>query len=169
MKKCLSALDILRSLTRQCLNADSMSTNIEKELELMLDSDEGASLQTLRSFLGSIIDTSSMHVIIIDGMDEMNAREQVLLCRTLSKVLRSSSTARVKLLLSGRDTMPSFLQDDSFPCDELKITDLDSRKDIARFVECALADMIENRELQLGDPDLQVEISHTLIEGAQGM
>lgn len=166
VKESLTAATVLRSLIRQCLDADKMSPRIEEALKSLLGQD--VTMKELGNFLRLVISHSDKHIIVVDGMDDSTPKERRLLYGTLLGVAQESTTA-VKLLVVGRDTVPATIKDIGPAILDLRIPYENVRKDISHFVECEVADLFDNHELRVGDSSLILEIARSLVDNAQDM
>lgn len=161
----LKASNILRSLIRQCLNADQLSIEIETQLErLSLDPPD---MEDLCEFFENVLPKLTEQFIVIDGIDEFKTMERDSLLSVLRSLMKSSS---VKIFLaSGPHIEAELLKRKLKPDHRVSLTSEHVNSDIQTYIEDVIAEKKETGELIVGQQQLLTEIKSALLDGAQGM
>jgi hypothetical protein len=149
------------------LNVDSLPREIEKKLERVLSRSiiECDDLKPLFHFGPR---ASSVHFIIIDGVDECTEHERKILFRTLNDIA-TTSTVAIKILISSRNEIPRETELDSKLWGSIQLDLQQVSFDIGRYVENKLCEGLESGGLIIGSPGLIQEVQNTLVNGANGM
>lgn len=163
----LIAENVVRSLIRQCLQAESLPPNIEKCLTNALDNPPIAP-GDLSRLLKLAIDLFTEHYIVIDGIDECTVFERQALLDMLSTAM-SSSRLPVKLLVSSRYGISEKLRSVSNDIDVIRVDEEKLKPDMATYIETTLDAKIEDHSFTIGDHGIHTHIRDALIDGAQGM
>ncbi|RDA89289.1 hypothetical protein CP532_0587 [Ophiocordyceps camponoti-leonardi (nom. inval.)] len=156
---------VIRSLIRQSLDPLTLSNKMEaglRELDRMLC----PSLEDLVSLLQQRIALSKSFYLFIDALDECEALERRHLLNALSSL--SSMTSGLKIFLAGRESLSVELRR-RFPiAEQISVESMEARRDMGLYVEAALLERMQTRELIIGD-SLYQELKHTLTQHADGM
>lgn len=165
--KSLSARTILGSLARQCFPYDPTSSHIEKALCALFDNNN-PDTEEVESFFITISEKSRKHFIIIDGLDECQESERVIVLRAIKKLL-NLRLPRIKVFISAREEISTEVErtlnvqhKQSMSCKQVE-------EDIKIAVNAILQDKCQHGKLSLGNPDLLPRIETALIKGARGM
>lgn len=100
--------------------------------------------------------------IVIDGLDECVDAKQIL-----PRLLRWSSTRKIKVLIVSRDSseIKSLLENSP----KLALTAELLRQDVENFISEKVFKLVEGKELKIRDPRLSASIADELSYKAQGM
>jgi hypothetical protein len=166
-KASILADTILRSLLRQCLDASSLPTDIESNL-VKLAPQTWVDPSALCELLKSAISKYHTVYMIIDGIDECDESQRLIVLQSLSKLIKSSAGI-VKLAVASRNTVVRPLTTSS-----TRILDINRRwkqfqEDIGTFIDENLALRIDEDTLCVGDPHIVIEVREALLSGAKGM
>lgn len=162
----LQAEIMLRSIIRQSIDPMAVPEHIEiklKELHKTLF----VKLGEWANLLQYIIQQSTVHFILIDGLDECSAVERRTALKELS--LLSASSPHLKIFVTSRDSVSIDLRGRfprmahiSMACDSLAL-------DIRAYIDASIQERLRNEELVLGDPHLEMEVKDALTTHADGM
>ncbi|KAI9856126.1 MAG: hypothetical protein M1813_009244 [Trichoglossum hirsutum] len=161
----LKAKTILGSLIRQCLGVDTMSNQIETDLEQLL---EGSlpDFEDLSDLMEKVSSVSQEQFFVIDAIDECEKAERQLF---LSALQRMMSSTRVKIFLASGLHIEIELERALKLNYRMSMASPDAHSDIKTYIENSIAEKEKNGELKVGQPQLRIEIRDALIKGAQGM
>ena len=120
-------------------------------------------LDTLCSALKECLDFQSRNFVIIDALDECNDRDEIL--RFIVDL--AISCPKLNLLLMSRKEKNIQRELQSLP--QMTLTDVNTIRDIERFVRSSLNAMIKSKRLKLRDESLHQEICESLCSRANGM
>lgn len=163
----LTARTILGSLTRQCLNAESMPKAVEARLANLFDNGL-PDLDDLEVLFVDQIAALKSCSIIIDGIDECAKAERNVVFGALRKVA-NASPRHFKIFVASRPQVGVEIEK-FFKFRHQK--SMDSPKvhaDITRYIKIVLEEKRDDGELQVGNPELIAEIEDTLVSSAHGM
>ncbi|MCJ1284327.1 hypothetical protein MMC26_003658 [Xylographa opegraphella] len=167
----LSAISVLRSIIRQCLEPDDITGEIERQLSELKT--YGKVMETTKTLLQYCTSKFATLYIVIDSLDEFENEERHTLLRVLSSVI-SRPDSSVKLFLVGRSSMLAAVRN-WFPRSHEKSTDCgEVGVDIKTYTRENIALRQEeevpiHERLMLTDPAMAQEIIKALINGANGM
>ncbi|KAI9770818.1 MAG: hypothetical protein M1839_003044 [Geoglossum umbratile] len=143
----LKANTILGSLIRQCLNIDTMSSQVEANLKQLLE-DSPPDFEDLIIFVEKVLSTLQEQFIVIDAIDECERAE-----RKLFLGFHIGTELERALKLNHCMSMAS----------------ADAHSDIKTYIKNSIAEKKEGGELVVGQSELIGEIQDALVKGAQGM
>jgi hypothetical protein len=144
-----------------------MTDDIEQILRDCLDG-KLSDLIFLSSFLVCLGAQSPCHFIIVDGLDDMDATEQRMLCEALRYICEKPGQ-NFKVMLSGRHHAPSGLRGNGVELFEYVSPQPLVKKDIEAYIDFALTTKVENQDLSTDNPELIGLIAKTLLDGAEEM
>jgi hypothetical protein len=161
----LKAKTILGSLIRQCLGVDTMSNQIETDLEQLL---EGSlpDFEDLSDLMEKVSSVSQEQFFVIDAIDECEKAERQLFLSALQRMMNST---RVKIFLASGLHIEIELERALKLNYRMSMASPDAHSDIKTYIENSIAEKEKNGELKVGQPQLRIEIRDALIKGAQGM
>ena len=163
----LTARTILRSLTKQCLNAENMPKTVEARLAKLFNNGP-PDLDDLEALFVDQITTSKSRSIIIDGIDECAIVERNVLFTALRKVADRSSR-RFKIFIASRPQVGLEIER-FFKFYHHKSMDSPAvHADISRYIKNVLEEKRDGGDLKVVHPELIAEIEDALVSGAQGM
>jgi hypothetical protein len=161
----LKAKTILGSLVRQCLEIDTMSRQIEADLELLLE-DSTPDFEDLSDLMEKVSSVSQEQFFVIDAIDECEKAERHLLLLALQRMMNSP---KVKIFLASGLHIGIELERALKPNYRMSMASPDAHSNIKTYIENSIAEMKEKGELVVGQPQLIAEIQDALVKGAQGM
>ncbi len=162
-----SASDVVASLLRQLCLPFHIVPNRLQEIFQKTNGERGPKLgledllEALREVSHSIYQPI---IIIIDGLDETNIREQ----SDFVQVFESLKNTNWKCLVTSRDTQ-KFLPRGYDQFFKLIIEDDANKKDIGSFVESVLKEYEPVDTMLKSDPNLRSDLIRTLTVQAHGM
>jgi hypothetical protein len=162
----LCAETVIRSIIRQSLDPVTLSKEVEARL-VEMDQKPSTGLDELAVVLQQRVAQSEQFFIFIDAMDEFEPQER----RALLDVLASleSSGSRLRVFLAGRDSLSSELKGKLPGIERLSMASAEAKADIAVYIKEALQERVKNRDLEVGDPSLILDIEQALTKHADGM
>lgn len=110
---------------------------------------------------------SGIMTIIIDGLDECEKTERLVVLKVLGRL--SSSGSLVKVFFSSRDHMMKDIASIFDTCLQISMGCKDAHADIATYVNEIVAEKLESMELQIGGTELIQQVRKALIGEANGM
>ncbi|KAH8680015.1 hypothetical protein BGZ60DRAFT_525207 [Tricladium varicosporioides] len=167
----LSAISVLRSIIRQCLEPDDITEEVERQLSEL--NTYSKVIETTKTLLQYCTSKFAILYIIIDSLDEFETEERNTLLRVLSSVI-SRPDSIVKLFLVGRGSISEAIRK-IFPGSHEKSTENNEVEvDIEIYIRENIAlrqkeEISIDERLILTDPAMDQEIIKVLINGANGM
>jgi hypothetical protein len=158
---------ILRSLLRQCLDANSLPKDIESDLVNLLRQ-TWVDSSALCGILKCAISRYHTVYMIIDGIDECDTSQRSIVLKSLSKLINSSAGI-VKLVVASRNTAVRPLTASSTRILDINIRQKQFQEDVGTFIDETLALRIDDHTLHVGDPHVVIEVREALLSGAKGM
>lgn len=161
----LRAETIIRSIIRQVLDLEAEPTYI-KQLRTL----ERALFVTLEkwvSLLQHIVQRSTVHFLLIDGLDECDAAERRYLFDALSSI--SATTSHLRTFIASCASVDIDLRSRSFPMQHILMVGDRIASDIRAYVDASIQERVQNEELVFGHPHLADEVKNTLTQHADGM
>lgn len=163
----LCAETVIRSIIRQSLDPVTLSEEVEASLiEVDLKPSPGVDEWTV--LLRQRLAQSEKFYIFIDALDEFEPKERRALIDLLAS-LGSSGGSGLRVFLAGRESLSGELKDKFPGIERLSMASAGANTDVALYVNEALQERIENRDLVVGDQSLVLEIEHALTKHADGM
>ena len=162
----LQARTILGCLIRQLLTLDTLSKGICNRIETLF-TDAMPDAEDLGSLFDEVAGESQIHYIVIDGLDECPKADRNVVLKVLGKLVSSKST--IKILLSSREDIGGDIQRKFKPLRHKTMACQEAAADIASYIDGVIADKIDEKELEVGDPKLILDIRDALVQGAHGM
>lgn len=166
-ERSLRASTIIRSLVRQCLDAETLSMPIQSRLAAAFKH-PSPDVEELEHLLLDVVAMFQELFIVIDGVDECTQTERDTLFQVLHSVTASPSR-RIKIFLSTRN---GFEKEIRKICSSIHHVSMDSpyvQFDIRTYIEDIIDEKLANGDLILGNLGLREEIRDALTRGAQGM
>jgi hypothetical protein len=163
----LKARTILHSLIRQCLNADSMSNQIEAHLKRLLE-DSPPDFEELSDLMENVSAASQEQFIVIDAIDECKKGERGELLSALRRLM-DSSRVKTKIFLASGPHIGIELKKALKISYRVSMTSPAVHSDIKTYIESVIGKKRDSGELVVGQTQLITEIQDALIRGAQGM
>ncbi|KAI9767041.1 MAG: hypothetical protein M1840_006000 [Geoglossum simile] len=163
----LKAKTILGSLIKQCLDIDSMSSQLEAELGQLLESSP-PDFEDLNELMESVLSVSKDQFIVIDAIDECEKAERNLFLSALRRFI-DSPKATLKIFLTSGLHIGVELERALEPNYRMSMASPHTHSDIKTYIESSIAEKLENGELVVGQPQLIIEVRDALVGGAQGM
>lgn len=162
----LDASRIVENLILQLLSTKiKIPEEIEQSLFEVYEGEGAPDFDVLINTLLPLIKLFGRVIIVLDGIDECAGSNRVDLMRFIHSIIKSDTT--INLLLSSRPDPDISEAFSNYPC--LQISGNDISADIESLVNGVIAEKLASRELVIRDPNLVVEISKALVDGAQGM
>jgi len=163
----LCAETVIRSIIRQSLDPVTLSEEVEASLiEVVLKPSPG--VDELTVVLRQRLAQSEKFYIFIDALDEFEPKERRALIDVLAS-LGSSGGSGLRVFLAGRESLSGELKDKLPGIERLSMASAGANTDVALYVNEALQERIENRDLVVGDRSLVLEIEQALMRHADGM
>jgi hypothetical protein len=165
----LRARTILATLVRQCLDASTLSNQIEAHLRRLFDGSlpDFDDLSDLMEKVLEVSDLSHEHFIVIDALDECEKCERYALVKVLQRLL-TSSRVKWKIFLASGPQLSTELKGLK-PSYHLSMASPEVDSEIKTYIKNIIAEKTDNGELLVGQPELRDEIQDALTKGAQGM
>ena len=110
---------------------------------------------------------SEKFFIFIDALDEFEPRERHELLNLL--VSLGSSGSGLRVFLVGRESLRGELHDKLSGIERLSMASVEAMTDVALYIQEALQERIENRDLVVGDQSLILDIKQALTKHADRM
>lgn len=162
---------ILRSLLRQCLDANSLPKDIENDLVNLLRQtwvDSSALCDRLCGILKCAMSQYHTVYMIIDGIDECDTSQRSIVLKSLSKLINSSAGI-VKLVVASRNTVARPLTTSPTRILDINIRQTQFQEDVGTFIDETFALRIDDDAFHVGDPHVVIEVREALLSGAKGM
>jgi hypothetical protein len=163
----LESTNIIRSLIRQCLDLENLPTTVESQLSDIIKTGSWDA-HDLEMILRTLIDSSRLHFIIVDGLDECPRADRGQVMKMLQSSI-SHCSSLVKVFVASRDSIEIDIKRHFKRVHHVKTSPALSSNDIEIYLDGVLEQKIDDRELIIGDPGLREEIRTSLSQGAQGM
>ncbi|KAK7928425.1 Vegetative incompatibility protein HET-E-1 [Apiospora marii] len=160
----LSAHVILSSILHQRLKGIKVSKAMEGRIRTIISSSTSSDVLDL---LRELMPAPLKSYILIDGLDECDAKDRKELLQTLSALVSSGSN--IRLFLSSRFSLQKEVKKRFTAVERLTLDCEATNEDIATYIEGILDEKLEDGELTVGDPALVGDIKTALMKGAQGM
>jgi DNA replication protein DnaC len=164
----LDATNIIANLTRQLLDLyPSCINSIIKRCHEMVDTGFSISFPYAAFCLEEVLKTSGPLLIVIDGVDEMDAINQDILFNQIHHLLKQYSNT-LKILLFGRHDermVRCHLQN----AKSITISKEDNMEDLVNYIESRLQACIDSGDLVLRDESFAHTIAEKLLIGAEHM
>jgi ankyrin repeat protein len=144
----------------------TLSEEVEASL-VRMDENPSTGVGELMVLLRDRLAQSEKLFIFIDALDEFEPRERRELLNLLASL--GSSGPGLRVFLAGRESLREEINDKLSGIERLSMASAEAMTDVALYVQEALQDRIENRELVVGDQSLILDIKQALIEHADGM
>ncbi|KAK4164976.1 ankyrin repeat-containing protein [Cladorrhinum sp. PSN259] len=162
----LCAETVIRSIIRQSLDPVTLSEEMEADL-VEMDQKPFTGLVELTVLLRKRVAQSKMLYIFIDALDEFEATER----RTLLNLLVSlgSSGSGLKVFLAGRESLSGELKGKLTGIEHVSMASAQAKPDISLYIEEALQEKSDDRDLVVGDQLLILDIKQALVKHADGM
>ena len=145
-----------------------MTLSEETEASLVqMDLNPSTGVGELTVLLQQRLAQSKRFSIFIDALDEFEPKERRELLNLLASLGSSGSGLRV--FLAGRESLREEINDKLPGIKRLSMASAGAMVDVALYVQEALQERIENRDLVVGDQSLISEIKQALTEHADGM
>ncbi|KAJ3540937.1 hypothetical protein NM208_g4831 [Fusarium decemcellulare] len=166
---------ILRSLVYQLLSALSVHDQESSTDKALVNAIQKAkndyfyrdSLINLYKFATGLV---ARWFIILDGVDECPKDQRHLLFKSLSTLInRNGSAKKLKVLFSCRQTIDTEIQHQFSNPLQISTGSGRTRDDILTYAQDILEEKIEAGELNLGDPQLVLEILQAIESKEKGM
>ncbi|KAH7024882.1 ankyrin repeat-containing domain protein [Microdochium trichocladiopsis] len=155
---------ILRSILRQMLQGTKISQAMGRSIQSMISSPTSSDLSDL---LRELTQVPLKSYIVIDGVDQCEAKDRKELLKTLSTVAIPGSNTR--LFLSGRNSLQDELHKYFPGMGRLKLDCEATTDDIATYIKGFLDEKLKDGDLVVRDPTLVGDVRAALEKGAQGM
>ncbi|KAH0556172.1 hypothetical protein GP486_005898, partial [Trichoglossum hirsutum] len=163
----LNAKTILGSLIRQCLDINTVSSQIEAHLKQLLE-DSSPDFQDLIDLMEKVLIVSQEQFIIIDAIDECEKAERNLFYSALRRLV-DSPRVKLKVFLASGLHIKIELERALRPGRYISMASSDANSDIKTYIENSIAERKENGELVVGQSQLLLDIRDTLVKRAQGI
>lgn len=171
-KRTLEPPNVFSTLARQLLEKVS---EIPEDLAAAITSaDHDGEKMTDHAAAFSILEkciaiTARPVYLVLDGLDESSERSQKIICQGLAKV-RSNVAVPVKLFITSRDDLKSFLSlDSNIYVERIALSSTAIALDVESYVKAVTHRRIVDGSLVLLDPKLEEVIVQELVEGSKGM
>jgi hypothetical protein len=165
--KSIEARNILGSISRQLLNTSIESAKGDS-LDALLANTCDLDLDGVTRFISARLKPDKRHYVILDGLDECEPYERTRLARAFAHLTEKNKTG-LKLLCAARPDTEKEMSISLPPDFRLPLTSKDTDSDIAKYIEAALEECLEDGRLKLGDARLIATISEALQKGSNGM
>jgi ankyrin repeat protein/Cdc6-like AAA superfamily ATPase len=158
----LKASTVMRSLARQILRSFSDLARVDS----IFNQSPSVTKEAVFSALHTLPSTFKAY-FVLDGMDECHEKERRSLMKDLGRLqsafnLRICVACRSDLGNFSLSTLESFVNSSIMALPE-------ENPEIRQFIDAELYECIESGRLEVGDPQLILEIADALLAGAQGM
>lgn len=161
------AWTVVAALIRQCLPTETLTDAMESRLTTLLDN-SSRDAEELESLLQDIAAASETTTFVIDGFDECDRTDRLLILNLLQRLV-ASSRAVIKIFLSSCDDVIADITRRFPTCHEAHMDCVEARIDIKSCVSAAVEQCIESGELVVDNPQLKLDIRDALFKGASGM
>ena len=162
----LCAETVIRSIIRQSLDPLTLSEETEADL-VEIDQKPSTGLVELTVLLRKRVAQSKIFYIFIDALDEFEPTERRALLNLL--VSLDSGGSGLRVFLAGRESLSGELKSKLTGIGHVSMASAQANPDISLYIEEALQEKIEERDLVVGDQLLILDIKQALVEHADGM
>ncbi|KAL0630785.1 hypothetical protein Q9L58_010363, partial [Maublancomyces gigas] len=156
---------ILRSLTRQILNAFDETPEIGETLKSMFNSHNEPRIKELSALLASVSQLPTTAYLILDGLDECQDSDRRQLLKSFTDLIRGGK-GLIKIIIASR-WMNLLKSLDSFS--QISLESANNSADIGHFVRGIIDEKIEDETIAITQPSMAEEIKQTLIRKSDGM
>jgi ankyrin repeat domain-containing protein 50 len=122
----------------------------------------------LQAFFVNQITATKSCFIVVDGIDECAAAERNVLFTALRQVVQHSPR-HFKIFIASRPQVGLEVGRFFKSYYHKSMDSPEVHADIARYIKMVLGEKRDNGDLQVGNPELVVEIEDTLVNSAHGM
>lgn len=169
-KRTLFLVNIFCCLARQCVGVSGgLPPSTLVILEEIFRQGKIPEIEGLIELILNAIKRKPPLIVFIDGLDELNDEDRKLVFLKLTNLVTEADPCAVKILITSREDTAYLTKAQGIRCFKVRIGASTIAGDIDSFVKHATRELIEQRELILGNPSLEDEISTALIQGAKGM
>ena len=134
---------------------------MEEKIQLIVSS---CTFSDICDLLCELMPTPSECYILIDGLDQCEARDRKELLKVLSALL--SSNGNIRLFLSGRISLHDELGKKFDRMERLTLDCKDTQTGIEAYIEGSIEEKLEEGDLIIGDPTFVEELKSALGRGA---
>ncbi|KAI9763674.1 MAG: hypothetical protein M1839_006322, partial [Geoglossum umbratile] len=160
----LKARTIFGSLARQLLRP---IPDLAMVAEILDKTTSALDFERIFTLLQRVLPPDCKAHFILDGLDECDYAERKMLIQQLRKLQETFTLVLCVSIRLGSEDALIFSSEQFIAA---RITSIpDENSDIETFIEAELANCIESKELEIGDPRLILKIQDALLEGSQGM
>ncbi|XWX00732.1 hypothetical protein V2A60_008753 [Cordyceps javanica] len=162
----LRAETMIRSIIRQSLDFEAEPAYVEKQLRT-LERAPFVTPETWVNLLRHVVQQSTVHFILIDGLDECDAAERRNLLDALSSI--TATTSHLRTFIASRASVSIDLRSRPLPMEHISMAGDRLASDIRAYIDASIQERVQNEELVFGDPHLIIEVNDTLTQHADGI
>jgi hypothetical protein len=169
-KRTLDPANIFSSLALQLLRTlGELPTILLEMLERICQDNSTVDLEDVLHLLLKAIERAMSATIVIDGLDEVDENDRKLIFHRLRDIATRATPPIIKVLVASREDTSYLTQVPDAALFKRRIGIDVVASDINCYVKHAIRDLINRKELVIGDPALEEEIFGALSKGAKGM
>ena len=161
----LSAREIVGSLARQLLV--HLQPVIFQKVASLHDRTK-PDIDQILGILHDLLQPNKQYYLVVDGLDDCDNREVKMFYEAVRHFLAWSGI-KFKIYFSSRTGLYHVISIFLRPDWHIPINGSVLKSDIESFITVTLTERVNRKELQLGDPNLELTIRDFLIDRAQGM
>lgn len=141
---------------------------MEEKIQLIDTSWTSSNIRdTLRDLFEELMSASTVWYILIDGLDQCEARGRKDVLNVLSMLVSSSNN--IRLFLSSHFSLRDEFEKIFPSMERLTLDCKDTELDIETYVVGLLKEKLDEGDFTIGDPTLVSDLQSALVSGAQGM
>lgn len=168
-KRTLDPVNILGTLARELLQ----TIEIPKAVEDLIITSYGDGMripqtEEVLQILIAIMANYDNVILILDGLDETNENDGILLRKNLFSLL-AAYTGTLRLFVSCREDVTSLIANPFTPSFKIQVQAATISADIAEYVSHSIDELLATKDLVIRNESLKDEIIKALVEGAKGM
>jgi hypothetical protein len=169
-KRTLDPANIFSSLALQLLRTlGELPTTLLEMLERICQDSSTVDLEDFLHLLLKAIERAMSAIIVIDGLDEVDENDRKLIFHHLRDIATRATPPIIKVLVASREDTSYLTQVPDAALFKRRIGIDVVAGDIDCYVQHTIRDLINRKELVIGDPALEEEIFGALSKGAKGM
>lgn len=144
-----------------------MSSVIERRLK-ELSEGTFTDAKDLELLLHDVAATPGTMIFVIDGFDECRKTDRMTVLKIFQRLM-ATSPSPIKIFLSSREDVIGDIDRVFTTCHHVCMDCEETHADILTYIEDLVDDKILNGDLEIGDPQLKLDIQRALANGANGM
>ena len=166
VERSLDATNILGTLIKQLLSKGPIPSDVEDKIqEYYEDGSRIPDVTEMASILDSVSRPLSRIFLVIDGLDECEKDQWIVLLPVIERLARRLPQT-IKIFITSRENVEITAKLEGHHRISMSQDKVD--KDIAGFVHHIVKHKLESGEMRIKTPTLETEVTRALVEGARG-